>query len=105
MGMYNEVWYPCPEPECNGMGLMQISQIVMGFGNFRLHDLDTLSELSEDELRELKERVLEDDFSCEDCGHVFNPYTEPLKKRRRDLAAQLFAPPPEGDPDDAPGCY
>ncbi len=76
MGMYNEVFVRCPK--CSHNGYMQITQIVLGFGNFHLNNFETLRNLNEEELITLKERVLEDKFKCENknCGNWFNPYTE-----------------------------
>jgi rubredoxin len=84
MGMYNEVFYTCPE--CKGRGYMQISQLVLGFGEFDLENYDTLRDLDFDDLLELKARVLYDNFICDDCGHVFNPYN----KDRESLISKLF---------------
>lgn len=84
MGMYNEVFYTCPE--CKGRGYMQISQLVLGFGGFDLENHETLRDLDTDYLLELKARVLDDNFICDDCGHVFNPY----KKDKKLLIRELF---------------
>ena len=96
MGMYNEVWATCPE--CGfGQCYMQISQVVLGFGDFRLDNMSTLEGLTDDEIRTLKRYVLEDDFHCSassvhfdeefceknGCGHVFNPLKKQVSKKVR----------------------
>lgn len=85
MGMYNEVFCNCPA--CGGTGYMQIGQIVLGFGGFNLNDYSTLEDLSEEDLLELRARILKENFICQDCGHVFNPYME---KNKEDLIHELF---------------
>jgi hypothetical protein len=40
MGMYNEIYDECRK--CSHSGSMQISQIVLGFGDFRIYDLADL---------------------------------------------------------------
>ena len=85
--MYNEVFYPCPE--CNGLGYMQIGQVVDGFGGFYLNDLSTLDELTENELRLLHSLVLDNMFECRKCGRAFEPFKSGAN---RTLAAKLFQP-------------
>lgn len=74
MGMYNEVFCKCPR--CGGRGYMQISQIVLGFGGFDLDNYHTLDDLDIDHIMELRARVLNKDFVCDDCGNIFNPYRD-----------------------------
>lgn len=86
MGMYNEVFMRCPSCKQN-IGIMQIPQIVLGFGNFDLDNRETLSELSEEQLIQLKEYLLQDNFVCE-CGNIFNPYKD--NEVKKDLIRKLF---------------
>lgn len=91
MGMYNEVWKSCPY--CAKKAYLQISQIVLGFGEFDLDDLDGLTErLNEEELKELYENVKNEHFSCREdgggCGRAF--LLEDTKKARLSLAEDLF---------------
>lgn len=96
MGMYNEALMPCPKCE-RGIGYMQIPQIVMGFGEFRLNAPESLArKLNTEQMIKLREYVQEDDFVCgggglaypgDGCGHVFNPFTD---SRRTELAKFLF---------------
>lgn len=109
MGMYNEVFCTCPE--CGKQGYMQIECIVKGFGGFNLDNLDTLKELTETQLYELKDAIIQNDFVCDGdpnakvdaiysridpcelgCGAVFNPYKNLCKDvfRKRDLIKSLF---------------
>lgn len=67
MGMYNEVFKKCPHcPE--GVGYMQIGQIVLGFGGFDLDEPSTLEKLSLEDLRELRGRVATETFNCRRPG-------------------------------------
>ena len=77
--MYNEVVCRCPN--CGGRGYMQISQLVLGFGEFDLENYDTLRDLDIDYIIELKARVISKDFVCGNCDNRFNPY----KDKDRDL--------------------
>lgn len=86
MGMYNEVFCRCPR--CGMRAEMQISSIVPGFGEFDLNDLSTLSELSEDQLYELKERIASRHFKCHSCDNYF--LSGDVESRRRSLAEELF---------------
>lgn len=72
MGMYNEVFKKCPN--CNGYGYMQISQIVLGFGEFYLDRPEDIAErLSTDEIKRLKECVEDCNwFFCKDCDKGFS---------------------------------
>lgn len=86
MGMYNEVFKRCPEPNCEGTGYMQVPQVVLGFGGFHLDNLDSLSELTEDELRELHSLVMRRTFRCDKCHTTFH-----LKSQwNKALAQELF---------------
>ena len=71
MGMYNEVFKRCPY--CGGRGVMQISQIVLGFGEFNLDDPeDIASRLSQDDVCELIRMVKEENrFRCDKCDETF----------------------------------
>ncbi len=58
MGMYNEVYKTCPT--CGGKGIMQITQIVLGFGCFDLDNPESItSKLNENEVRLLVNEVKE----------------------------------------------
>ncbi len=70
MGMYNEVYCTCPE--CGQTAEMQISQIVLGFGEFHIQKRETMENLTEEELTLLHESVREEKFRCP-CGNWFNP--------------------------------
>jgi len=72
--MYNEVKCICPV--CGGSGYCQVTQYVLGFGGFNLHNPDSFNELSEAQLKRLYIDILEEDFVCLDCQHAFNPYEE-----------------------------
>ncbi len=85
MGMYNEVYCTCPK--CNGVGYMQISQIVPGFGEFSLPDGHNLRELTKGQLIELKGKVMRGNFKCQNCGNVFNPYED----SKEELIHELFS--------------
>lgn len=88
MGMYNEVFKKCPE--CGLQAVMQIPQLVLGFGGFDLDNRETLLGLTEEQLRRLKDMILDDDFRCE-CGHYFNPYRV-SNELKLSLIKELFGP-------------
>lgn len=70
MGMYNEVYKTCPH--CSGRGYLQIHQIVLGFGEFNLDNLQDIADrLSLDQVKELREAVKNEWFVCEDCTTSF----------------------------------
>ena len=68
MGMYNEVFKKCPHCK-DGVGYLQIHQIVLGFGGFDLDNPFTLEELSVDDLRELRDAVEGKAFYCKEPGN------------------------------------
>jgi hypothetical protein len=102
MGMYNEVFKKCPHCP-NGVGYMQIAQVVLGFGGFNLDDPSTLEDLSMQELKLLKDRIHDDTFSCrhqdgswahegddEDvCGLSFRVLDEKEKDERERLIREI----------------
>jgi hypothetical protein len=92
MGMFNEVFCKCPKEGCNGVGYMQISQIVLGFGGFSLQSPETLEELSDSQLRQLREYIVEGHFDCDQCGHRFNPYLDGNRDERQELIRKLIVP-------------
>ena len=73
MGMYNEVFKSCPE--CGSICMIQIGQVVLGFGGFNLDDPNhyTIQELNQNEKRELAESVSDKTFYCknEECQYFF----------------------------------
>jgi len=72
MGMYNEVFKLCPKCQCNA--IMQIPQIVLGFGGFHLDDPESIAEkLSPEDVDQLIEYVKDSDryFECQNCHHTF----------------------------------
>lgn len=70
MGMFNEVFKACPE--CGHLSLMQISQIVLGFGGFNLENPESLAkELTEGEIIKLFENIGDNYFECPNCDHRF----------------------------------
>ncbi len=81
MGMYNEVYKKCPE--CGKQSVLQIAQVVMGFGEFDLDDPNSIIATFEAIHFDVEEccRTLKDyivgalndgrRFECE-CGHSFN---------------------------------
>jgi len=91
--MYNEVWASCPK--CGEKCYIQISEVVLGFGNFDLNDLSTFDNSTDDEVRQVKELVIEEDFVCngkpkvyagtkrEGCYHRFNPLKPIVNKAER----------------------
>jgi hypothetical protein len=70
MGMYNEVYKSCPE--CGARCEVQISQVVLGFGEFDLDDPHghTITLDPEQKLL-LKELVEQKQFNCEKCYYTF----------------------------------
>lgn len=67
MGMYNEVFRT--HVGCGGRMVLQISQIVLGFGDFNLDDPSSLKDrLTPDQVRTLYERVDNEWFVCEKCS-------------------------------------
>lgn len=94
MGMYNEVWKSCPR--CRSRCCAQIAQIVLGFGNF---DLDRPKALLEDpdldlaKLRLLEERVREEVFRCDGCGHRFRVVPEEEQREREEIVTRLTRQP------------
>lgn len=87
MGMYNEVFDACPACGRHA-GYLQISQVVLGFGNFDLTDLAELKrrfdsgDLSSSDIDRLAQSLEDDDalFRCggqsEDqrgCGNRWRP--------------------------------
>ena len=89
MGMYNEVIATCPK--CRKQATIQISQIVLGSGNFSLDDMNTFSGLTDNEIAKVRECVLREDFYCSGtglrddygCGNVFNPLKPIIDKEDR----------------------
>lgn len=77
--MYNEVFKKCPK--CNGTGIMQISQIVLGFGGFNLDNPESIArELSLSDIKTLKEYVEDGKyFTCEECDNTFH-YSDQAEK-------------------------
>ena len=71
MGMFNEVFAPCPE--CGSSGYTQIAQLVSGFGGFYLTNFSTLEKLDSDDVESLYQMVEGESFECqnEDCRHYF----------------------------------
>lgn len=84
--MYNEVFKKCPNCR-DGVGYMQISQIVLGFGNFDLDDPNSLNDLSLEELRELRSAVLQDSFACDGDRSLW-PFAE--KDDSKDICRRIF---------------
>lgn len=84
MGMYNEVFKRCPK--CDGLGYMQIHQIVLGFGGFNLDSPESLAEdLDMDQLLELKEAVRSTRwFNCQKCKEPFS-----INKKDNDIDAKI----------------
>jgi len=80
MGMYNEVYKDCPE--CGKPCYIQISQVVLGFGGFRLDRPESMEDLTQDQKEYLAEILNregvkfwcngEPDQKHEGCGHSFN---------------------------------
>lgn len=68
MGMYNEVFKKCPHCK-DGVGYVQIGQIVLGFGGFDLDRPDSLDELTVDQLKDLKEVLKNEYFNCRTPSH------------------------------------
>lgn len=71
MGLYNEVFCPCPNSICPGDGHTQIAQIVPGFGNIHLSDLSHLGRLTNAQLEHLNSELQEAEFKCQSCGQTF----------------------------------
>jgi hypothetical protein len=72
MGMYNEVFKTCPE--CAHISVMQIPQIVLGFGGFNLDAPDSIAEeLSPEEVDQLINYVKDRHryFECPECHNTF----------------------------------
>lgn len=106
MGMYNEVFDTCPNCGKHS-GYMQISQIVLGFGEFNLADLAGLKrrydegDLSEKDLARLADALSDATFQCRDesveneddrtCYHSWRP--DPAKI----LAVRMLARVNYGD--------
>lgn len=68
MGMYNEVFKRCPS--CCAINMVQISQVVGGFGNFDL-DLDSnsnIKDLTQEEKHHFAGLVNKETFYCDRCG-------------------------------------
>lgn len=96
MGMYNEVFKKCPS--CGGIGYMQISQIVLGFGGFDLDKPSTLADLSLADLQELQAAIKDDWFQCigkrfetenGGCGHRFRLLPDEDRKARQQIIREL----------------
>jgi hypothetical protein len=78
MGMYNEVFKQCPNCKKRGRegGYLQITQIVLGFGEFDLDDKFNLFHHSVSTLELLEQYIKEElsdygYFACQSCGHTF----------------------------------
>jgi hypothetical protein len=79
MGMYNEVYKQCPQ--CGQQCYMQISQVVLGFGNFNLDNPSSMEDLTHSQKQEFAEIMNDEEkkFWCNGgqdesggCGHSFN---------------------------------
>jgi hypothetical protein len=68
MGMYNEVFKRCPR--CGKSCETQISQVVLGFGNFDLDTLYNVQDLTTLEQLDLCEKLDDEIFYC-GCGTKF----------------------------------
>lgn len=89
MGMYNEAYKACPE--CGRLAETQISQIVLGFGEFDLDNPERLAEdLTAEQLLELREKIEGEWFDCKSCDHSFQFASEDDKAERLELARKLF---------------
>lgn len=80
MGMYNEVWAPCPH--CGSQCYKQISQVTLGFGGFWLSSPSTTDDLSYEDKLTLKERVEREKFYCEEHGQ-FQVVVEITENKRK----------------------
>ena len=75
MGMYNEVFKACPH--CGSSVMVQIPQVVLGFGNFVLDRPDLIKqELTYAQRQELAEYVNRERFYCQDCNNSFTVNVE-----------------------------
>jgi hypothetical protein len=94
MGMYNLVYCRCPE--CQTKAEIQITQVVLGFGEFDLDDPESLADddkLNEDTLIFLKECVVDEWFYCEndECNtYKFNPFRVEKQANKLALVRELF---------------
>lgn len=66
MGMFNEVTYRCIQ--CAEQNQIQIPQVVLGFGNFVLHDSSTTEDLEDDDRILLFQYIMAEKPSCESCS-------------------------------------
>jgi len=88
MGMFNEVYKRCPE--CGGRGEMQISQIILGFGEFDLDNKEDIADrLDKYHIRRLVARVKEREwFTCRMCGNEFR-YNEQSNSDKIEILNEL----------------
>lgn len=79
--MFNEVYVPC---ECGSKACAQISQVVLGFGEFNLSEPETYSNLDEDEKSRLFKLAKEAHFHCEGCGNGGQAKEHPVSSFKLD---------------------
>ena len=83
MGMYNEVYANCPE--CNRKCMIQIPQIVLGFGEFDLDNLQTFWSLTDDKIEQIRDCIKKEFFFCKECGCYFNPLQKDRASRIEEI--------------------
>ena len=88
MSMYNEVYKICPA--CTNRGILQIPQIVLGYGEFNLNNFETLKQLNNQQLFELRSAISGKYFQCDKCDESFIPFQDLDKD---EIIKKLFTSP------------
>jgi hypothetical protein len=89
MGMFNEIYLDCPC--CNSVLTYQVRQFVLGFGGFNLSDSASLTELSDNDLREILEELSGKWVYCETCDESFRWHTDPVPDEERQMLLRELA--------------
>ena len=83
MGMYNEVFKNCPD--CGRRCMIQIHQVVLGFGEFHLDQPWNLEKFTMKELKEVREAIEGEYFNCDDCGCDFSAVSGEKEDKRKQI--------------------
>lgn len=69
MGLFNEVKKCCPD--CGAQCMVQIPQVILGFGDFDLDTKNNIFDLTYEQKIELSHYVNNTNFLCTECTRTF----------------------------------